>query len=79
MPPDKYITLNGHLYRLVDDASAELTVSEVVSFTGKGKNTVLKAQNEGLLPFHVPLGCTRPRKSYLQDVIAWNEGRRARA
>lgn len=70
--PDKYITLNGHLYRLVEDGGSErLTAAQIHERTGKSIHAINAAMKEGRLAYSVPNGCKRPRMASWQAVAEW--------
>lgn len=48
-----------------------LTVAEIRELTGKSIHAVNDAMNDGRLPYSVPNGCKRPRRSRRADVMAW--------
>ena len=77
--PDE-LTINGVLYLRADGHQSDLlTVAEIREMTAKSVHTINDAMNAGLLPYSVPSGCKRPRRARRSDVLAWMEGRAARA
>lgn len=51
--------------------SAWMSVGEIVEYTGKTAHSVYLAMREGLLAYSVPSGCSRPRRSHVDDVDRW--------
>lgn len=77
--PDE-LTINGVLYLRADGHQSDLlTVAEIREMTAKSIHAINDAMNAGLLPYSVPSGCKRPRRARRSDVLAWMEGRAARA
>lgn len=74
------LVINGTLYVRAEGRHTDLlTVAQIHEMTAKSVHAINDAMNAGLLPYSVPAGCKRPRRARRADVLAWMEGRAARA
>ena len=61
----------------MDELSEAMTNREVAAEFHISPRTITRLQDEGVLPYWVPAGLTRPRLMWRRDVIDWRLGRLA--
>ena len=59
----------------MDELKDAMTNKQIAQELGISVNTILRLQNEGVLPYWTPNGVTRPRYMWRSDVIAWRLGK----
>lgn len=59
----------------MDELRDAMTNRQVADEFHVSPRTILRLQNEGVLPYWTPNGTTRPRMMRRSDVIAWRLGK----